>query len=176
MAGKGPAPNESGRSRDRDNKALEELVYNGEIWGDPLPDGVLGVHESGPLEGQDIQWHAQTLVWWDAIRTWPIMKDEMAASWQFMVTTAMLHHKMWTNGRWDFAAEVRLREAKYGITPDDLRRLGKKIKRAGDPDLQVVEPGTVTSISPAQERKQRLLDQQQAARDAAEDEGEGSTS
>ena len=176
MAGKGPAPNEGGRSRDRDNKALEELVYNGEIWRDPLPEGVLGQHETGEHAGEDIQWHAQTLVWWDAIRTWPIMKDEMAASWQFMVTTAMLHHKMWTNGRWDFAAEVRLREAKYGITPDDLRRLGKKIKRAGDPELQVVEPGTVTSISPAQERRQRLIDEQEARAAAAEDEGEGSTS
>lgn len=175
MAGKGPAPNEGGRSRDRDNKALEELVYNGEIWGDPLPEGVLGQHETGEHAGEDIQWHAQTLVWWDAIRQWPIMEHELAASWQFMVTTAMLHHKMWTNGRWDFAAEVRLREAKYGITPDDLRRLGKKIKRPGGADLQVVEPGTVTNISAGEARRQRLLDEQ-AARDAAKDEGEGGKS
>lgn len=172
MAGKGPAPSENGRSRDRDNKALEELVYNGEIWGDPLPTGVLGVDEK---TGELIDWHPQTLVWWDAIRQWPVMKDEMAASWQFMVTTAMLHHKMWTNGRWDFAAEVRLREAKYGITPDDLRRLGKRIKRSDGTELTVVEPGSVTSITPAQERRQRLIEEQEQ-RAAEADGDEGSTS
>lgn len=167
MAGKGPAPNEGGRSRDRDNKALEELVYNGQIWGDDLPSGVLGQDEK---TGEDIDWHPQTLVWWDAIRRWPVMEHELEASWQFMVTTAMLHHKMWTNGRWDFAAEVRLREAKYGITPDDLRRLGKKIQRPGDPTLTVVEPGaTVTQIDEGQARRARLLAEQEERNKKDED-------
>lgn len=151
MGGVGPEPKDR-RSRDRDNKLLNELVYNGEVFGDPLPVGVLGENK----DGTPADWHPQTLIWWEAVRGWPLMESEPAVSWCFMVDTAYMHHKMWTNGRWDFAAEIRLREAKYGIAPDDRKRLGLRYKPKPDvdepADTTPKGPGTVTSIKSRQER------------------------
>lgn len=43
--------------------------------------------------------------------------------WRFLLDTALLHHKYWTNGRWEFANELRMREAKLGATPADRNSL-----------------------------------------------------
>ncbi|GAA3510025.1 hypothetical protein GCM10022234_00260 [Aeromicrobium panaciterrae] len=156
MAGNGPPPKDK-RSRDRDMKLLTDLVYKGEVFGDPLPTGVLGT-EKVDGEEREVDWHPQTLLWWEALRGWPLMEGEPAISWSFMVDTAFMHHKMWTNGRWDFAAEIRLREAKYGIMPDDRKRLGFKYK----PEPDAVEPtdqpaaGGKASVTSLEARRQRL--------------------
>jgi hypothetical protein len=34
-----------------------------------------------------------------------------------------MHHAMWSKGQWTLAAEVRLRVAKFGATPEDRARL-----------------------------------------------------
>lgn len=156
MAGNGPPPKDK-RSRDRDMKLLTELVYNGEVFGDPLPEGVLGTKK---VDGGEVQvdWHPQTLMWWQALRGWPLMENEPAVSWSFMVDTAYMHHMMWTNGRWDFASEVRLREAKYGIMPDDRKRLGFRYK----PEPDAVEPGDTpaeggnASVTSIEARRKRI--------------------
>ena len=152
MAGNGPAPKDR-RGRDRDNKALQDLVYNGQVFGDPLPDGVLG-----ELDGEPIAWHPQTIVWWESLRKWPLMEGEPDVSWQFMVDTALMHHTMWTKGRWEFASEIRLRVAKYGIMPDDRKRLG--VKYHPYPEMpeggETPKGGNVTNIS---SRMNRLLDE-----------------
>lgn len=150
MAGVGPAPKDK-RSRDRDTKTLEELVYDGELYGDPLPEGLLGTNE----DGDPIDWHPQTLVWWEAIREWPLMENEPKASWAFLIDTARLHDAMWRNGS-DNYAEIRLRLAKYGIMPDDRRRIGVKYK----PKAEVGEDGTPAAPVPsttADGRRMRLV-------------------
>lgn len=155
MAGNGPAPKDR-RSRDRDTKLLNDLVYNGQVFGDPLPDDVLYDKDGNPQK-----WHPMTVEWWESIRRWPLMEKEPEASWRFMIDTALMHHQMWRNGRWEFAAEIRLREAKYGIMPDDRKRLGLKYKpkadaeEPGESGLAAV-PDNVTSI---EERKKRLTAQ-----------------
>lgn len=153
MAGNGPAPKDR-RGRDRDNKALQELVYNGQVFGDPLPEGVLGFTE----EGEPIPWHPQTVVWWESLRRWPLMQDEPAVSWMNMVDTARIHH-LWWCGRLDLANEFRLRLANYGISPADRRRIGVKYKpypevpEAGESTTGV---GKVTNLS---SRRKRLTEE-----------------
>jgi hypothetical protein len=117
MAGRGPAP-KAKRVRQRDEPVIETVVADDLLHGDPLPEGVLPDGEG---------WHAQTLALWDALRRSPLLASEPALGWQFLVDTALMHHTMWTKGRWEFASEVRLRVAKFGATPEDRMRLKVKI-------------------------------------------------
>ena len=146
MAGRGPAP--KGRNaRERDTPTFDELADGGEVYGDPLPAGVLPDGE---------EWHPQTVKWWESIRRFPLLRDEPEIGWQFLVDTALMHHTMWTKGRWEFASELRLRVAKYGATPEDRMRL--KIKVATPPSEPAAAPTApsdgdkVTSITSRRSR------------------------
>jgi hypothetical protein len=138
MAGRGPAP-KGQRTRDRDTPEFEKLALEGALYGQPLPEGILPDGEA---------WHAQTLKWWDALRQFPLLKDEPEIGWQFLLDTALMHHTMWTKGRWEFASELRLRVAKYGATPEDRMRLKIKIETpaSASPTAQAAAAGTVTDI------------------------------
>ncbi len=117
MAGRGQAP-KGERSRTRDTPDFDQLEETGLLYGDPLPEGVLPDGES---------WHPMTLQLWDAIRSFPLLENEPDFGWHFLRDTALMHHTMWTKGRWEFAAEIRLRVAKYGATPEDRMRLKIKV-------------------------------------------------
>lgn len=133
MAGRGPAPKAT-MSRKRDHAARDEtttvVVDEGALHGPELPDGVLP-------DGQE--WHPQTAALWDALRRNPLLADEPDLGWQFLIDTALMHHTMWSKGRWEFASEVRLRVAKYGATPEDRQRLKVKI---ATPDAAKAESST----------------------------------
>lgn len=144
MAGRGPAPKPT-RSRRRDadrrDSELTPLVEDGELHGAPLPEGVLPDEEP---------WHPQTLALWNALRRSPLLADEGDLGWQFLVDTALMHHTMWTKGRWEFASEVRLRVAKFGATPEDRMRLKVKVTR---PDTAPANAQTeVTNIASRRSR------------------------
>jgi hypothetical protein len=115
------------------------LTITGELYGRPLPEGVL---PDGEL------WHPQTLAWWESIRRFPLLRDEPEVGWQFLLDTALMHHTMWTKGRWEFASELRLRVAKYGATPEDRMRLKIKIETPAEPSSEALAAaaGTVTDI------------------------------
>jgi hypothetical protein len=125
MAGRGFAPKEM-RSRARDSRArdaeLNRVEDDGEVRGPELPEGVLPDQES---------WHLRTVQWWETWRRSPQAQTFIATDWDFLLDTALLHHVMWTKGRWEFASEVRLRAAKYGATPEDRMRLKLKIDAPG---------------------------------------------
>lgn len=148
MAGHGPAPTGK-RSRSRDEQPVTELVATGELYGPELPDPKVALPKGE-------KWHPQTVAFWDSLRRSPLMANEDELSWSVLVDTALMHHKMWQNGRWDFAAELRLRLAKYGATPEDKARL--RIKVVTPPAR--LEPtsgeGSVTDIS---SRRKRLTEQ-----------------
>ena len=138
MAGRGPA-GKGKRARDRDTPEFAELPPPAELYGEPLPEGVLPDGES---------WHAQTLALWASLRGSPLLKDEPALGWQFLVDTALMHHTMWTKGKWEFASEVRLRVAKFGATPEDRMRLKVKIATPSDPaPAAPAQPDGVTDIA-----------------------------
>jgi hypothetical protein len=75
--------------------------------------------------------------------------------WQFLLDTALMHHHMWQNGRWDFASEVRLRVAKFGATPEDRLRLHLEI------DEQIENNGSIgkgdgANVTSIDARRKRL--------------------
>lgn len=134
MAGRGMAPKAT-RSRSRDSKArdaeLNRVEDDGELRGPSLPEGVLP---------DDEDWHPRTRQWWETWRRSAQAQVFIDTDWDFLLDTALLHHVMWTKGRWEFASEVRLRAAKYGATPEDRMRLKLKIETPADKPAPVETP------------------------------------
>ncbi|HIY94956.1 MAG TPA: hypothetical protein H9821_04735 [Candidatus Rothia avicola] len=75
--------------------------------------------------------------------------------WDYLLDTALIHHNMWKNGRWDFASEVRLRVAKFGATPDDRNRLRAEIVTI--PEVGDVRAEDIPNLSAARSRRNALL-------------------
>ncbi|MGH3587803.1 MAG: hypothetical protein ACRDQ0_15925, partial [Pseudonocardia sp.] len=112
IAGRGPAPKDTSTRRRRNAVAPDTVVASDdELRGPELPDGVLGVDKK---TGEIIEWHSRTVAWWHTWRTSPQAQTFIGTDWDFLIDTALMHHTAWTNGRWEFLSEVRLRAAKFG--------------------------------------------------------------
>lgn len=68
-------------------------------------------------------WHPQTRRWWATWRDSPMAQLMGPTDWDFLLDTALMHHALWADGHWTVAAELRLRVAKFGATPEDRLRL-----------------------------------------------------
>lgn len=134
MGGRGQAPKDPEKRvrRNADQVPTSELTDDDELRGPELPDDVLG----------DESWHPQTLRWWNTWRTCPQAQTFLQTDWDFLLDTALMHHAMWSKGRWEFASELRLRAAKFGATPEDRQRLRMKVT---DPD----KPAATAAAPPA---------------------------
>jgi hypothetical protein len=147
MAGRGPAP-AAQRTRERDNKDTIKLVSDGKKRGTALP----------PLwqHGKRTKWHPRTIAWWNHWRLSPQAVRMMTEpDWDFLLDTALMHHEMWTNGRWELAAEVRLRVQKFGATPEDRSRLRVEIGVAMPSDTKA-EKRARSNVTSIDDRRARL--------------------
>lgn len=121
MAGRGPAPKPADR-RARTNK-------------DGAPNTVLRFeHAEAPDLPDDIDWHERTVAWWDMWKRSAQADTFTETDWSFLLDTALMHHAMWSKGQWTLAAEVRLRVAKFGATPEDRARLRMVFADADEKD------------------------------------------
>lgn len=150
MAGRGPQP-KTDRARARDTSKRDTVKSDGKLGGYELPEDVLGVNKHGEL----VEWHPQTRRWWNNWRASPqgtrMLTD---VDWDFLLDTALMHHTMWAEGRWEFSAEVRLRAAKFGATPEDRARLKMEIET---PEVYPAgNSGNGTNVSQINDRRQRL--------------------
>lgn len=110
MAGRGPQPKDPAR-RARANK-------------DATPStSIRFVKAVQPELPEGVDWHPRTQAWWAMWGRSPQAEHFMESDWDFLLDTALMHHAMWSKGQWTLAAEVRLRVAKYGATPEDRARL-----------------------------------------------------
>jgi hypothetical protein len=69
-----------------------------------------------------IDWHPQTILWWHMWGQSELANDFTDAEWSYLTDTALLHHEFW-GGDFKLASELRLRAAKFGVTPEDRVRL-----------------------------------------------------
>lgn len=110
MPGQGPPP------KDRRKLARRN--------GDPVPTNTIKfVRGRQPMLPRDIEWHSQTRKWWAGWAKSELAKKFTADDWSFLLDTALMHNAMWLKSQWTLAAEVRLRVAKFGQTPEDRARL-----------------------------------------------------
>lgn len=127
MAGRGPAPKPAAR-RARGNK-------------DPHPTASIRFEraEQPPLP-DDVDWHPQTRRWWAMWSSAPQADHFMSTDWDFLLDTAVLHDAFWRKGQWTLAAEIRLRVAKVGATPEDRSRLRMIFADADEKDAKRSTP------------------------------------
>lgn len=110
MPGTGPAPKEPSQRARRNKDVVSQTRLPFETFEPPeLPDG--------------IDWHPMTRNMWAAWGRSPMAALMTEVDWVYMLDTALMHHTMWEKGRWEFAAEVRIRSAQFGATPLDRLRL-----------------------------------------------------
>lgn len=131
MAGRGPAPTKDRSQRVRPGKNVPStnvITPDDELRGPDLPIDALPDHE---------QWHPRTRAWWNTWRRSAQAQAFAATDWDFLIDTALMHHTMWSKGRWEFASELRLRAAKFGATPEDRMRLRMQVDQ---PPVVEAEP------------------------------------
>lgn len=109
MGGRGPTPKDPSQ-RARGNRAAPSTRLS------------FSKHDPGDLPA-GMEWHPQTVRLWDAWRRSPMAELMSEVDWAHMLDTMLMHNAMWSKGRWEFAAEVRLRLAAFGATPADRMRL-----------------------------------------------------
>ena len=116
MAGRGPAPKDPAERRRRNaTPPTLTLADDGQQRGPDLPEG--------------FEWPPQTLAWWETWRAAPQAQTFTATDWDFLAETAVLHAEFWLGNR-ALAAELRLRVAKFGATPEDRARLRMSVGSA----------------------------------------------
>lgn len=141
MAGRGPAPKET-RSRPRDQRRVEEMLTVVEADGEAR----------GPELPSLFEWPDATVEWWETWRSSPQAQSFTDTDWSFLLDTAVLHAEFWLGNR-ALAAELRLRAAKFGATPEDRARLKISIgepKGGKAPEVRLPTART-------QDRRGRLL-------------------
>ena len=110
MAGRGPAPKPANkRARTNSDPMGIRLVQSEPVAQPPLPE----------LMPDGEPWPEQTRTWWEMWGRSPQSETFTEPDWSFLLDTALMHHAMWSKGQWTLAAEVRLRVAKFGATPED---------------------------------------------------------
>jgi hypothetical protein len=116
--GNGPAPKDPAKRRRRNADPVPTTCVqaDGRVRGPRLP----------PLADGEA-WHPRTLAWWATWRKSPQAQAFTGTDWDFLLDTALMHHTMWSKGRWEFASEVRLRAGKLGATPEDRLRLRMQV-------------------------------------------------
>lgn len=89
-----------------------------------------------------------TLAWWQTWRESPQAQTFTETDWAFLIDTALMRHAMWDKGQRTLAAEVRLRAAKFGATPEDRARLKLKVDDpVSRPQAPVQSAGNVSDIN-----------------------------
>lgn len=134
MAGKGPPP------KDPDKRARRNA--------EPVPTRrlkfVKAKQPALPAKMPDGQaWPQRTRTWWARWGRAPQADRFTALEWDYLLDTAVLHGRLW-RGETSVAAELRLRLAKFGATPDDQQRLRLRYDTGpepGDPGADEVSAG-----------------------------------
>jgi len=67
-------------------------------------------------------WPEATRGWWSMLAGHPLVNEFFDADWAYLLDTALIHAAFW-KGNLTLAGELRLREAKYGFTPEDRAKL-----------------------------------------------------
>lgn len=154
MPGRGPAPKPNAHRR-VSGKAPEKVPTT-VIDAEPQDELV------GPELPADFDWPEATRRWWDTWRRSEQVRTFTSTDWDFLLDTARLHKALWTMDddklatKHGVAAELRLRVAKYGATPEDRLRLRMTMGRK-----EVAEPAAKPEPAAADrvpgERRARLL-------------------
>lgn len=127
MAGRGPAPKPAA-TRQRRNKKVTAATLTAPVEGVGAGVPALPDRDSG-------EWHPQVVAWWNNAWRSPMASRYLDADVGGLYLLADLYQKRWearddTSTLINLAKEIRLQEARYGLTPIDRSRLQWEVVRA----------------------------------------------
>nr|WP_236742993.1 hypothetical protein [Mycobacteroides abscessus] len=105
----------------------------------PLPEFDLEVTVDGNVVTQKFKWPPRTREWWQMWKDSPLSAEFTSTDWSELLDTAVLHARYWS-GDHKVAAELRLRVAKFGATPEDRARLRIQFAAANEADKKQSQP------------------------------------
>ena len=147
MAGAGPSPKDPSRRARRNKDVVPLRVLDAVLADKPdLPEFEIQVKVDGEIEYQQFSWPVATRTFWDMLDYHPLSGEFTEMDWSYLLDTARLHAAFW-HGDIKLAAELRLREAKYGFTPEDRARLRLTFAQATGAEVE-----TATKTMSARER------------------------
>ena len=132
MAGRGPAPKDPAKRARRNADPVAARVI--EVSPDAQP-------ELPELMPSGEPWPSQTRGWWAMWAESPLSDEFTANDWSELLDSAVLHGAYWS-GDVKVAAELRLRVAKFGATPEDRARLRITFAQADEADERRATPAS----------------------------------
>lgn len=76
------------------------------------------------------EWHEMTYYWWGDVWASPMATEYTRADEHALYRLAVLIDMFWTEPSRDLAAEIRLQQQAFGLTPLDRNRLAWSIEQA----------------------------------------------
>jgi hypothetical protein len=116
MPGVGPVPKDPSRRARRNKDPRASVVLHFEHGEQPSLPSLLD------RDGNEIPWHPQVHVWWEMWGRSPMSELFTESDWVFLAESAIYVDSLW-RGDLKAGAELRLRVAKFGMTPEDRARL-----------------------------------------------------
>lgn len=136
MPGNGPSPKDPAK-RARANKDIAPVRYiqpSVSVSQPELPEFDIQVKVDGELVSTSFVWPERTREWWAMLAFHPLRNEFFASDWEYLLDTALIHAGFW-HGNLALGGELRLREAKYGFTPDDRAKLRIFVAQAVDAEV-----------------------------------------
>jgi len=141
LAGRGPAP-QARRARGNADPVPATVLPLVKAKQPALPSFSVTYFDetTGKYRSQKFAWPVQTRTWWKMWADSSLSTDFTATDWSELLDTARLHAAYWT-GDLKVAAELRLRVAKYGATPEDRARLRIQFAAADEAEKKASPAG-----------------------------------
>ncbi|MFJ6547445.1 hypothetical protein [Microbacterium sp. NPDC091676] len=156
MPGKGRPPKNPAQRARRNKDVVELRVVEIQPTAQPkLPTiyfDALGKDKQGEttVVKKRFTWPKTTQDWWAMLARHPLAVEFTELDWAYLAETAMIHAQFW-KGDVKLAGELRLREAKYGFTPEDRARLRMSFALATG-----AEADTATKVDRAVSARERM--------------------
>ncbi|MDF2578447.1 MAG: hypothetical protein K0S49_26 [Microbacterium sp.] len=144
MAGRGPAPKAPDQRARRNKDAVQLRVLPATATRQPsLPTIYFDVEIEDAAGNKQVvkrrfNWPTATRGWWEMLGQHPLAPEFTDLDWSYLAETALIHAHFW-KGDMRVASELRLREAKYGFTPEDRARLRLQFAIANTAEIEAKE-------------------------------------
>lgn len=103
------------------------------------------------FEPEEDDWRALTVAWWDTIWASPMADEWVDADVPGLVALAFLVDEFWRTGNREIAAEIRMQQREYGLSPLSRRSLQWEIIR-----VQRAERSQPVANTPTRRKDPRL--------------------
>lgn len=136
----GPAPKDPAK-RARRNKDVAPVRYIQPprvVEKPDLPEFDVEIKVDGEAVMVPFSWPTATRGWWELLDFHPLVNEFFDTDWSYLLDTARIHAAFWS-GNMSLAGELRLREAKYGFTPEDRAKLRIFTATAVESESKAVE-------------------------------------